>query len=269
MGQLHMCRPRPKRKATHPYPQKASKIVFSHYKHPWVPSSINTIPPRYGVWDEASMLANSSSSKIMPPQDEFTSLRGVKAGFFSMSIPLLQVGVARISNSGVSGIGSSFRTIPNSDMPKEGKQASMLHGIPDFVEVYSFIGSVFDPDSEGHVQKLKEMDPINFETVLLLMRNLTVNLCSPDFEPIRKVLSSYDVNKNPVGVAKGVIPPNQMNDIQQHIENDGNDEWKEGFLPQTFNLTDFQRDQMEWLVTIEVTEGEFEDMCNKDLDSAI
>jgi hypothetical protein len=38
-------------------------------------------------------------------------------------------------------------------------------GIPDFAEVYSFIGSVFDPDTKGHVEKLQEMDPINFETV--------------------------------------------------------------------------------------------------------
>ncbi|KAI7996653.1 Protein REVEILLE 4 [Camellia lanceoleosa] len=50
----------------------------------------------------------------------------------------------------------------------------------------SFIGSVFDPDTQGHAQKLKEMDPINFETALLLMRNLTINLSSPDFEPIIK-----------------------------------------------------------------------------------
>lgn len=41
----------------------------------------------------------------------------------------------------------------------------LCSGIPDFSEVYSFIGSVFDPESKGHVQKLKEMDPINFETV--------------------------------------------------------------------------------------------------------
>lgn len=41
-------------------------------------------------------------------------------------------------------------------------------GIPDFAEVYGFIGSVFDPDTSGHVDKLKEMDPINFETVSLL-----------------------------------------------------------------------------------------------------
>lgn len=41
----------------------------------------------------------------------------------------------------------------------------VFSGIPDFSEVYGFIGSVFDPDSKDHVQKLKEMDPINFETV--------------------------------------------------------------------------------------------------------
>ncbi|XP_039031461.1 protein REVEILLE 8-like [Hibiscus syriacus] len=201
----HVPPPRPKRKAAHPYPQKASKNVPLQASMGF-PSPTNTIPPGYGPWDEASMLVNTASSKIMPPQDEFTSLQGAEADIGSK-------GVARISNSGVSGIGSSSNTMPKSDLPNQGKQVSMLHGIPDFAEVYSFIGSVFDPDTGGHVQKLKEMDPINFETVLLLMRNLTVNLCSPDFEPIRKVLSSYDVNKNTVGVTKGIIPQNQMNDI--------------------------------------------------------
>lgn len=37
--------------------------------------------------------------------------------------------------------------------------------LPDFAEVYSFIGSVFDPNVTGHVQKLKRMDPIDVETV--------------------------------------------------------------------------------------------------------
>lgn len=37
--------------------------------------------------------------------------------------------------------------------------------VPDFAEVYNFIGSVFDPEKRGHVEKLKEMDPVNFETV--------------------------------------------------------------------------------------------------------
>ena len=37
--------------------------------------------------------------------------------------------------------------------------------MPNFDEVYSFIGSVFDPKTTGHVQRLKQMDPINLETV--------------------------------------------------------------------------------------------------------
>lgn len=42
------------------------------------PLSINTIAPGYAPWDEASMLVNTASSKIMSPQDEFTGLRGTE-----------------------------------------------------------------------------------------------------------------------------------------------------------------------------------------------
>ncbi|XVF55408.1 hypothetical protein PTKIN_Ptkin06aG0033700 [Pterospermum kingtungense] len=157
----HVPPPRPKRKASHPYPQKASKNVLVPLQASMAyPSSINTVAPGYASWDDASVLVNTVSSRIMPPQDDLISLRGAEADIGSK-------GVARINNSGVSGIGSSSRTIPGSDMPQQAKQATMLHGLPDFAEVYSFIGSVFDPDSQGHVQKLKEMDPINFETVSL------------------------------------------------------------------------------------------------------
>jgi hypothetical protein len=44
------------------------------------------------------------------------------------SADIASKGVARISNSGVSGIGSSGRTPPGFDIPKQGKQASVLHG---------------------------------------------------------------------------------------------------------------------------------------------
>ncbi|KAL7220373.1 hypothetical protein ACSBR2_013287 [Camellia fascicularis] len=150
------------------------------------------------------------------------------------SVDIGSKGVLRISNSSIGAIGSSSRTPPSSELLKEGKQDSLLHGVPDFAEVYTFIGSVFDPDTKGHMQKLKEMDPINFETVLLLMRNLTINLSSPDFEPIdtkyvknrcekkekkRKekkkiglqVLSSYDVNTKTVGIAAGNVAKNENN----------------------------------------------------------
>lgn len=37
--------------------------------------------------------------------------------------------------------------------------------MPDFALVYSFLGSVFDPNTTNHLQKLKQMDPINVEAV--------------------------------------------------------------------------------------------------------
>jgi len=51
-------------------------------------------------------------------------------------------------------------------------------GVPDFAEVYNFIGSVFDPETRGHVEKLKEMDPINFETVSQEFTSFQINWCS-------------------------------------------------------------------------------------------
>ncbi|KAJ7977021.1 Protein REVEILLE like [Quillaja saponaria] len=198
----HVPPPRPKRKATHPYPQKASKNVLMPLPLSLAyASSANILASGYTAWDETSMLINSGSCKTMPCQDEHTTLHANEADIGSKEM-------AGSSNSSLSGVGSSSRTLPSS----EGKQAPILHGIPDFAEVYSFIGSVFDPEMEGHVQKLKEMDPINFETVLLLMRNLTVNLSSPDFEPIEKVLSSYDVNKT-TGVAAGLDATKQTNKL--------------------------------------------------------
>ncbi|KAJ6344091.1 hypothetical protein OIU76_005761 [Salix suchowensis] len=70
--------------------------------------------------------------------------------------------------------------------------------MPDFAQVYSFIGSVFDPNASDHLQRLKQMDPINLETVLLLMRNLSINLTSPEFEDHRRLLASYDVDSEKV-----------------------------------------------------------------------
>jgi hypothetical protein len=42
--------------------------------------------------------------------------------------------------------------------------------MPDFARVYSFLGSIFDPDTSGHLQRLKAMDPIDVETVYLFLR---------------------------------------------------------------------------------------------------
>jgi hypothetical protein len=40
--------------------------------------------------------------------------------------------------------------------------------MPDFAEVYSFLGSVFDPTVHGHRERMDEMAPIDRETVRYL-----------------------------------------------------------------------------------------------------
>ncbi|GMP50553.1 hypothetical protein CsSME_00017125 [Camellia sinensis var. sinensis] len=202
----HVPPPRPKRKASHPYPQKAPKNVLVPLQASMAnPSSLNLLAPGYSPRDDTSMLIHTPLGGIMRSQDEYNLHR--------VEVDIRSKGVPRISNSSIGAIGSSSRTPPSSELLKQGKQDSLLHGVPDFAEVYTFIGSVFDPDTKGHMQKLKEMDPINFETVLLLMRNLTINLSSPGFEPIvqRKVLSSYDVNTTTVGMAAGNVAKNKNN----------------------------------------------------------
>ncbi|KAE9447908.1 hypothetical protein C3L33_20210, partial [Rhododendron williamsianum] len=213
----HVPPPRPKRKATHPYPQKAPKNVLSPVNASMAyPSSLNPLAPGYSPWDDTHLL-NTLSGGSMASQDEYAigvegmliTLVGFSHSCYTYNITdsadTGSKGVARFSNSRIDGGGSSGGTLPTSELEKQGKQSSLLHGIPDFAEVYSFIGSVFDPGTNGHVQKLKEMDPINFETVLLLMRNLTINLSSPDFEPFKEELSSYDVDAKTVGIAAGNV----------------------------------------------------------------
>ncbi|XP_028059100.1 protein REVEILLE 8-like isoform X4 [Camellia sinensis] len=103
------------------------------------PTSLNSLAPGYSPWDDTSMLIHSPSGGIMLSQDEY-NLHGVEADIGSK-------GVARISNSGIDGIRSLSRTISSSELSKQGKPGSLFH------------------DTQGHVQKLKEMDPINFEIV--------------------------------------------------------------------------------------------------------
>uniref|UniRef100_A0A1J3DNR2 Protein REVEILLE 8 n=1 Tax=Noccaea caerulescens TaxID=107243 RepID=A0A1J3DNR2_NOCCA len=77
----HVPPPRPKRKASHPYPQKASKNaqmpplqVSTSYTAP------NNDMPGYTSWDDASMLLN----RVISPQQELASLRGAEGMLFRL-----------------------------------------------------------------------------------------------------------------------------------------------------------------------------------------
>ncbi|XP_024389912.1 protein REVEILLE 3 isoform X7 [Physcomitrium patens] len=163
----HVPPPRPKRKSAQPYPQKAPKCAQVQ-----VSDGLN------------AQAVQAESSYGIKSEVEGVSLTAVRASSNSIS--------------GSSPGGWPQHVLPASQIAPE----SCIRAAPDFTEVYKFIGSVFDPGVSGHLRKLKEMSPIDRETVLLLMRNLSINLASPDFEEHKLYLSVY-VNKEIKGKSTG------------------------------------------------------------------
>lgn len=182
----HLPPPRPKRKASHPYPIKAPKNVA----YTSLPSS-STLPllePGYlyssdskSLMGNQAVCASTSSSwnheSTNLPKPVIEEEPGVSA-----TAPLPNNRCRQEDTERVRAV-----TKPNNEESCEKPHRVM----PNFAEVYSFIGSVFDPNTSGHLQRLKQMDPINMETVLLLMQNLSVNLTSPEFAEQRRLISSY------------------------------------------------------------------------------
>uniref|UniRef100_A0A453QC03 Uncharacterized protein n=1 Tax=Aegilops tauschii subsp. strangulata TaxID=200361 RepID=A0A453QC03_AEGTS len=142
----HLPPPRPKRKAAHPYPHnKASKKEQGC-----------AIP-----MDAPTVATNSSANDTFPSWDDVLtqpySPRHTQGttNLFALVEPT-DLGAANNSSS---------KTWPTSDAIEQEIILPALHAMPDFAQVYNFLGGVFDPDTTGHLQKLREMDPIDAETV--------------------------------------------------------------------------------------------------------
>ncbi|KAL8544100.1 hypothetical protein ACS0TY_004587 [Phlomoides rotata] len=175
----HLPPPRPKRKAAHPYPQKASKLApdvskerSSFQASPAVPDAGFVRRP-----DPSTLLRHDSAASIPGWAEK----------------PLHSATFSHVTGGDARSAGKSVPYIHSRDS-KQSTSRTRPTVLPDFAQVYSFIGSVFDPNENGHLQKLKKMDPIDVETALLLMRNLSINLASHDFEDHKKVLSSYEID---------------------------------------------------------------------------
>ncbi|KAK3220248.1 hypothetical protein Dsin_014218 [Dipteronia sinensis] len=182
----HLPPPRPKRKAAHPYPQKATKNA------PALSPVSDTFQSSSAQLDPGHFLRPDSSSMLMIP------LASAAASSWTNNVQTVNLShVAKgpaVANNRSSSTESTPKPRAVGDMTDQGNNGHTLRVLPDFSQVYSFIGSVFDPNASSHMQKLEKMDPIDVETVLLLMRNLSINLTSPDFEDHRKLLSSYEID---------------------------------------------------------------------------
>ncbi|CAN7038438.1 unnamed protein product [Brassica oleracea var. botrytis] len=155
----HLPPPRPKRKANHPYPQKASKSV--------------ALTTSNALLEHEYLYTTDPQPLISTPN------QGLMRCNVITPIPVIKEELGVLENCCSTSSSSSIRDQMRTRTVTETDDQRVM---PNFDEVYSFIGSVFDPKTTGHVQRLKQMDPINLETVLLLMKNLSVNLSSPEFE---------------------------------------------------------------------------------------
>ncbi|KAJ8512472.1 hypothetical protein OPV22_002906 [Ensete ventricosum] len=154
----HVPPPRPKRKAAHPYPQKSSKNA---------PMLLHPCPLRASfLLEQGYAYGADSSSKF---RNSFTDNKRSR-------------GATGVDNCHSSSTESPPGSQPNYEENDKANQIPSHNVTPDFVQVYNFLGSVFDPNTSCHLQKLKEMDRLDVETALLLMRNLSINLTNPDFE---------------------------------------------------------------------------------------
>ncbi|KAK4571464.1 hypothetical protein RGQ29_030048 [Quercus rubra] len=183
----HLPPPRPKRKAAHPYPQKASKNapVLSQLSGSFQTSS--------GLLESGYVLSPDSPSMLRSPITSAGVSPWTKNTVQTVNVSHGTQGPT-VANNSCSSTESTPRAQAIAESTDKGNHNHPLRVLPDFSQVYRFIGSVFDPNTSGHLQKLKKMDPIDVETVLLLMRNLSINLSSPDFEEHRRLLSSYEID---------------------------------------------------------------------------
>ncbi|GAV83411.1 Myb_DNA-binding domain-containing protein [Cephalotus follicularis] len=187
----HVPPPRPKRKAAHPYPQKA-------------PKNAPVVSQAPGPFQSSDMLEGGyvyrpdpSSGFGNPVQVQLCLLDAVPP----VNVSHVTKDDAVLSSKTIghaccysSSDKSTQKGRPVVEAVDRGDNRKRLRVMPDFAQVYSFIGSVFDPNSSDHLQRLKQMDPINMETVLLLMRNLAINLTSPEFKNHRELISSYNAD---------------------------------------------------------------------------
>ncbi|XP_015878398.1 protein REVEILLE 6 isoform X2 [Ziziphus jujuba] len=181
----HLPPPRPKRKAAHPYPQKASKNALTQLSGAFQSSSALVEPGCVQMPDSSTVHRSPiTGAAISTWTNNSAQTVNVSNG----------TKVPTVANNCCSSTESTPRIRPPGETTDQGNNNHPLRVLPDFSQVYSFIGSVFDPGARDHLQKLKKMDPIDVETVLLLMRNLSINLTSPDFEDHRRLLSSYETD---------------------------------------------------------------------------
>ncbi|CAL9071219.1 unnamed protein product [Musa textilis] len=171
----HVPPPRPKRKAAHPYPQKAPKYALQISQGATPHQASCLLEPHYAFGVDTSSMSRNSNTNEAVPSGLNSSLQPVSASHLTTD-DMGHTGNLVVNNCCSSSTISPV-TWPTCEMADHENHVTALRVMPDFAQVYSFLGSVFDPSTTGHLQKLKEMDPIDVETVCYIETRTYYNVC--------------------------------------------------------------------------------------------
>ncbi|KAJ7530265.1 hypothetical protein O6H91_15G087000 [Diphasiastrum complanatum] len=191
----HVPPPRPKRKSAQPYPQKASKNGSVQQQMPCIAgSSAGSAETEFGMESPGFDLYEPTVSSSTVSAWGYAEPSAWNAAFGLNTSEPGSVAILNrrnhSSNSCSSGLSSAGWSQDRLLLGLGSHQSLSLRATPDFAEVYKFIGRVFDPGVNGHLTALSELSPIDRETVLLLMKNLVINISSPDFQEYKLLMAS-------------------------------------------------------------------------------
>ncbi|XP_062088697.1 protein REVEILLE 3-like [Humulus lupulus] len=210
--------PRPKKKAAHPYPHKAPNNapnvahVTAVIGAPTTCENPITSAP-LAPWSCSSVLPINFAQMEKDDERLFSSAFANNSGY-SYSSEINYPEAMRVANNSrydITEIESSLISMSSSEINNHGayySQGIKVVPEPDLCQFYNFIGNVFDPYAVGgHSQRLRQMDPINFEAAI---NNLSNNLKSPVLE-LYKFLSSNNLNEEKVMMSSAC--PNNFSSI--------------------------------------------------------
>jgi len=196
--------PRPKRKSSKPYPQKAkpSEEPPSQQQPQWhsdVPSP--SLPPTmhptaFAQWMTLNGLlpySNNVSSKEATElqRQQLDQMQQAQRYLHDMTQP------ARLDPAG-----------------------------PNFAKIYSFLGSLFDPNISIQLETLKTMSQIDKDTVQNLMYNLALNVTTQQFreqhmfllEQYRKLLDALSSSQQGKNALPSAIPFSHQEDSMNQLQ---------------------------------------------------
>jgi len=78
-----------------------------------------------------------------------------------------------------------------SQLTAQNPRARDAQPLPNFVKIYGFLGSLFNPSATNYTEVLNEMTPIDCETIQLLMHNLAANLANQQFKEHHSMLLDH------------------------------------------------------------------------------